>query len=202
MIMVGEAAGEPVAAAAKPTEKMDAAVDSAPLEYPFPGGRVPIIRASDRVVVATPLSYPAPSAAPKPAEAAPPSTEVSFTRVSASIIAMAAPEPAISFEEVASVDESEDEEAARRAESYGPGPTVIRGGVVGESGSVSTPAVPMSKPAAVQRGPATGGTRSASAGGTPPAAGPAQESPKQDLPIPSPTPAAPPADIIPEAKIR
>jgi hypothetical protein len=60
----------------------------------------------------------------------------------------------------------------------------------------------MSKPAAVQRGPATGGTRSASAGGTPPAAGPAQESPKQDLPIPSPTPAAPPADIIPEAKIR
>jgi hypothetical protein len=193
--------GEPVAASshAKTDERLASEVAQAPLEYPFPGGKAPIVRASDKIVVRTPLNYPAPAGGPKPAS---PAAAASFIQVSPSIIAMAAPEPAISFEEVASVGASGDEEKSATAEDFGRTPTVIRGGVVGEAGSVSTPAAPAKKPATVQRGSTMADAQSAPEGQAAPQDSP-QGSPKEPgQPIPSPTPAPPPANIIPEAKIR
>jgi hypothetical protein len=200
IVVLGEPAGEPVAVVseAKRNDKLAEAVGQAPLEYPFPGGKAPIVRASDKIVVRTPLNYPAPAGGTKPASPA----AASFIQVSPSIIAMAAPEPAISFEEVASVGASGDEEKSATAEDFGRTPTVIRGGVVGEAGSVSTPAAPAKKPATVQRGSTMAGAQSAPEGQAAPQDSP-QGSPKEPgQPIPSPTPAPPPANIIPEAKIR
>ena len=73
MIALGEPASEPVAAASQPApdEKIAKAIDRTPLEYPLPGGKVPVFRASGKIVVRTPLNYPAPASDPKPAEAAP-----------------------------------------------------------------------------------------------------------------------------------
>ncbi|MBN9065317.1 MAG: hypothetical protein J0H60_02280, partial [Rhizobiales bacterium] len=57
------ALGEPVAAASQPApdEKIAKAIDRTPLEYPLPGGKVPVFRASGKIVVRTPLNYPAPA---------------------------------------------------------------------------------------------------------------------------------------------
>jgi hypothetical protein len=204
MIALGEPASAPVVATdiqAEPAgtaEAVAAVVDEAPLEYPFPGGKVPIIRASDRIVSGTPLNYPAPAAQ---AEAtAPPATDVTFVKVSHSIIAMAAPEPPVSFEEVAAVDQEADEETSGQPGPIGPLPTVIRGGVVDEGGAgqAAMPAEPAKKPAmaAARQAPAQHAAPQAAEGSS-------QALPrKPDLPIPSPTPAPPPAGIVPQAKIQ
>jgi hypothetical protein len=167
--------GEPASAPGVVT-----AVDEAPLEYPFPGGKVPIIRASDRIVSGIPLNYPAPVASAE--TGVPAVTDVTFVKISHSIIAMAAPEPPVSFEEVAAVDKgADDSEAEERREFFGPVPTVIRGGVVdnGASAQAPVPAAPS------QSAPSS------------------RQPPRQpDAPAPSPTPAPPPASIIPQTKVQ
>ena len=205
MIALGEPASEPVAAASQPVpdETAAKAIDRTPLEYPFPGGKVPVVRASGKIAIRTPLNYPAPAGDPKPAEAAPSPTDVTFVKISPSIIAMT-PEPAVSFEEVAAVgDDAADADASRR-DLFGAGPTVIRGGVVNDgAAAASVPAAPAKKQATAQHSPAMGGARPASSYATPQAAASQQAPSKQpDVPIPSPTPAPPPSNIIPEAKIR
>ena len=153
--------GEPAASGsmAKPAETIAKTLDETPLDYPPPGGHSTIAPAPD----------------------------VNFVRVSASIIAMAEPQPAVSFEQVAAVDkEASDDEAGQR-EFFGPLPTVMRGGVVdyGGSAAVTVPVQPAKKPASRQ-------TASSSR----------QPSPPPEVPIPSPTPAPPPAGVIPQAKIQ
>jgi hypothetical protein len=137
----------------------------------------------------------------KPADAAQPLTGETFVKVSPSIIAMAEPEPAVSLEEVASVDKDTDAETSQH-ETFGPGPTVIRGGVVdnGDAAPISLPAAPAKKPAIVQRPSAEANAQPAASSQ---AAASSQPAPKKpDVPIPSPTPAPPPAGIIPQAKIQ
>jgi hypothetical protein len=183
--------GEPASAPGVVT-----AVDEAPLEYPFPGGKVPIIRASDRIVSGIPLNYPAPVASAE--TGVPAVTDVTFVKISHSIIAMAAPEPPVSFEEVAAVDQDADEETSSQPSPDGPLPTVIRGGVVDEGGAgqASMPAEPGKKPAMAdaQQAPAQPAAPQAESSQTLPR--------KPDLPVPSPTPAPPPAGIVPQAKIQ
>jgi len=200
------ALGEPVAAASQPApdEKIAKAIDRTPLEYPLPGGKVPVFRASGKIVVRTPLNYPAPAGDPKPAEAAPSPADVSFVKVSPSIIAMA-PEPAVSFEEVAAVgDDAADAEASRR-DLFGSGPTVIRAGVINDGGAtaVSVPG-PAKKQATARYSSAMGGSQPAANSYAAPQTAASQQAPSKqpDVPIPSPTPAPPPSNIIPEAKIR
>jgi hypothetical protein len=176
MIILGEPADRQMAAndhaepAETPGKTIAAVVDEAPLDYPFPGSKRP--------------------AGARPAGGA------DFVRVSASIIAMAEPEPAISFEQVAAVDKDADDSAAeKQRELFGPLPTVIRGGVVDNGGpaEVSVPSVPVEKPVAKNLSPMAGGQAASSS----------QQPPKQpDVPIPSPTPAPPPANIIPQTKIQ
>jgi hypothetical protein len=173
MVMLGEPADRPIAAIdrTKPTRALDktvaTATDEAPLDYPFPGDRRP--------------------ASAQPAGGA------DFVRVSASIIAMAEPEPAVSFEQVAAVDkDADDSEAERQRDLFGPLPTVIRGGVVDNGGpaEISAPSVQAEKP-------------SQSPVASRQAASSSQQPPKQpDVPIPSPTPAPLPANIIPQTKIQ
>jgi len=205
MIALGEPASAPIVAEtpAAPADAVAAAIDEAPLQYPFPGGKVPIIRASSRIVARTPLNYPAPAA---PAPARVPATDVTFVKVSPSIIAMAEPEPPVSFEEVAALDRGT-EEISSQPHFLAPLPTVIRGGVVDEGGAggVSMPAAPTKKPATAQRSSSTANAQSAPGGyAVPQTSTSAPPSPPRqpDVPIPSPTPAPPPAGIIPQAKIQ
>jgi hypothetical protein len=192
MILLGEPAAKPVAASdrADPAEKtVAAAIDKAPLDYPFPDGDAAAIRAPDKVAVETPLNYPAPAG-----EAAgtnsPSASEVTFVRVSASILAMAETKPVVSFEHVAAVDKDTAGDEADRRNPFDPLPTVIRGGVVDDGGSVevSVPAAPAKKPAAMAP------TQSASSS--------PQPSRQPDAPRPSPMPAPPPANIIPQTKVQ
>jgi hypothetical protein len=109
---------------------------------------------------------------------------------------MAEPEPAVSFEEVAAVDKDATDAGTSGHETFGPGPTVIRGGVVdnGDAAPISVPAAPPKKPAIVQRPAAMANAQPAAS---------SQAAPKKpDVPIPSQTPAPPPAGIIPQAKVQ
>ncbi len=197
-----EAAGVNLAAVAESPAAND--VDAAPLEYPFPGGKVPVIRASMTVGHKIALHYPAPNSLAERGHGdnyAPPE-DVRFVQVSPSIIAMAEPVPSISYEEVAAVPETATKNDRRN--SFDPGPMVIRGGIVG-NGSSQTYFAPdkpaASKPAVRQE---RSGASSTGAQGTASSqAAPSQPAQKQpDVPIPSPTPAPPPSDIIPRAKIQ
>jgi hypothetical protein len=197
MIALGEPVSEPAATA----------ISEEPLEYPFPGGKVPIIRASDRIVSRAPLNYPAPVAPGEAGSAGhPPIRDATFVQVSASIIAMAEPEPAVSFEQVAAVDNDAGGTEANRRELLGPGPTVIRGGVVddGSMAHISVPAAPARKPATVQRPSSVASTQGAPGrSASPQAASSSRQQPSQpDVPIPSPTPAPPPPDIIPQTRLQ
>jgi hypothetical protein len=154
MIMLGGPAIKSATASnrTKPAETIAAAIDEAPLDYPFPGS--------------------------KGSAGLTPAGDAEFVRVSASIIAMAEPEPWVSFEQVAAVDkDTDDNEAERRREFFGPLPTVIRGGVVDNGGSA-----PATVPAA--------SSQSASSS--------RQPQNKPDTPPPAP----PPASIVPQTKIQ
>src|SRR5690606_28502554 len=110
MIMVGEPAEASVATSAAAGDQPR----EAPLDHPFPGGK--------GSAVFTPAG------------------DDDFDRVSASIIAMANPEPAVSLEHVAAVDKDpDDSEAEQRREFFGPLPTVIRGGVVDNGAPAQAP---------------------------------------------------------------
>jgi hypothetical protein len=116
-----------------------------------------------------------------------------------------APEPAVSFEEVAAVgDDAADAEASRR-DLFGSGPTVIRAGVINDGGAtaVSVPG-PAKKQATARYSSAMGGSQPAANSYAAPQTAASQQAPSKqpDVPIPSPTPAPPPSNIIPEAKIR
>jgi hypothetical protein len=204
MIALGEPADDPVAANSRagPAPTVARTADETPLEYPFPGGTVPIIRTSDKTAGAASPGHPVPAADAKPVEAAQPSAGETFVRISPSIIAMAEPEPAVSFEEVAAVGKDTADAGASGRETFGPGPTVIRGGVVdnGDATPISVPAAQAKRPAIVQRPAAMANAQSAA---SPQAAASSQPAPKKpEVPIPSPTPAPPPAGIIPQAKIQ
>jgi hypothetical protein len=191
MILLGEPAAKPVAASdrADPAEKtVAAAIDKAPLDYPFPSGAAPI-RVPGKVAVETLLNYPAP-VGEATGTGSPSISEVRFVHVSASILAMAEAEPVISFEHVAAVDKDTAGDEADRRNPFDPLPTVIRGGVVDNDGpaEVSVPAAPAKKPAAMAP------TQSASSS--------PQPSRQPDAPRPSPTPAPPPANIIPQTKVQ
>jgi hypothetical protein len=188
------------------------ALDAAPLDYPFPGGKAPPAvqtrgrHAPDRIAGLTPLNYPAPIA-PDAAGETPADTD--FVRISPSIIAMAEPDPAVSFEQVAAVDKdgngSESGEETARRDFFGSLPTVIRGGVIGDGGGAqfSAPAAPSEKPAQNHTpAMARSGFAHSQAAPSDAASSPAQPAKQPDVPIPSPTPAPPPANIIPEAKIQ
>jgi hypothetical protein len=191
MILLGEPAAKPVAASdrADPAEKtVAAAIDKAPLDYPFPSGAAPI-RVPGKVAVETPLNYPAP-AGEAAGTSSPSASEVTFVRISASIVAMAETEPVVSFEHVAAVGKGSADDEADRRNPFDPLPTVIRGGVVDDGGSAeaSVPAAPVKKPAAM--------APRQSASSSP------QPSKEPDAPVPLPTPAPPPANIIPQTKVR
>jgi hypothetical protein len=158
MIMLGEPASASVATGdqPRPAETIATAIEEATLDYPFPGS--------------------------KGTAGFTPAGDADFVRVSASIIAMAKPEPAVSLEHVAAVDKgADDSEAEERREFFDPFPTVIRGGVVdnGASAQAPVPAAP---------------SQSASSSRQPPR--------QPDAPAPSPTPAPPPANIIPQTKVQ
>jgi hypothetical protein len=154
MIALGEPASEPAAAENRTTaaDAIAKAIDQDPLEYPFPGGKPPLVGSSDGIAGETPLNYPAPVSTALSAgnggsfQAV---GDVDFIEVSHSIIAMA-PEPGISFEQVAAVDKDagDDDETVRHG-IFGPGPTVIRGGVVddGSAAEVTVPDTPAQRPA-------------------------------------------------------
>jgi hypothetical protein len=186
------------------------ALDITPLDYPFPGRKAPPVvqipdrQTPDKIAGLTPLNYPAPIAPAVAAGAA----DADFVRISPSIIAMAEPEPAVSFEQVAAVDKDstgEESEEAARHDLFGPLPTVIRGGVVddGSGAQFSAPAAP-EKPMARNHAPAASrpGSASSQVPSSPAASEPALPPKQPDVPIPSPTPAPPPANIIPETKIQ
>jgi hypothetical protein len=190
MILLGEPAAKQMAASDRPdpAETVAAAIDKAPLDYPFPGGAAPI-RVPGKVAVETPLNYPAP-AGEAAGTSSPSASEVTFVRISASIVAMAETEPVVSFEHVAAVGKDSADNEADRRNPFDPLPTVIRGGVVDDGGSAeaSVPAAPVKKPAAM--------APRQSASSSP------QPSKEPDAPVPLPTPAPPPANIIPQTKVR
>src|SRR6185312_5332576 len=102
MILLGEPAAKPVAASdrADPAKAVAAAIDKAPLDYPFPGGGAAAIHVPDKVAVETPPNYPDP-VGEMAGTGSPSASEVTFVHVSASIVAMVEAEPTISFEHVA-----------------------------------------------------------------------------------------------------
>jgi hypothetical protein len=167
MIMLGEPAARPDAAndQSRPADTIASTIDEAPLDYPFPGGKNDAGSASEG--------------------------EASFVRISASIIAMAEPGPPVSFEQVAAVDEDTSEsEAEQRREFFGPLPTVIRGGIIGNGGSARA-SVPTQKPVVANRP-----SSEASRGNASSSRQPSRE------PVPSPTPEPPPAGVLPQTRIQ
>jgi hypothetical protein len=133
------ALGEPAAAVNEPGSAgpIAGALDASPLDYPFPGGKAPIVRGPG-IAVETPLNYPAPigSAETDSARVEPRTPDnVDFVQISPSIIAMAAPEPVVSYEHVAAVDDGGGDGVPVQHNIFGPGPTVIRGGVVDNGGA-------------------------------------------------------------------
>jgi hypothetical protein len=177
------------------------------LDYPYPGGKAPIIRASALSVDPTPLDHPAPPSQGHPKKSAPDyqaAANVRFVKVSSSIIAMA--DPAVSFEEVSAIDKPQNVDG----HSYSAGPMVIRGGIVGNAFGPSpnqpvTVVAPKAAAPASAKKPATStGARSAASASSAAASTPAAPAKKEEppVPIPSPTPAPPPANIVPQAKIE